>query len=163
MLKNVHVLAPVVVALLVLSGCESAPPKKAEPPVEIPVQPPPPEPPPPPTSRAERIEAEPTATNDNAALTAVERRFAEGLAQYNDGNYPDAIRIFREPVFSRAWPELQIKSLKYLAFSYCVNNNANQCRATFLQLLKIDPAFELSNAESGHPVWGQRSSRQKPT
>lgn len=155
MFKKAIALTPAMAAVWFLAGCESVPPKPAEPePAHASTAVAEPEPPVAPSTRAERIEAEPSETSENAALTDVERRFAEGLGKYNDGSYADAIRIFREPVFKRAWPELQIKSLKYLAFSYCVNNNVNQCRATFVQLLRVDPAFELSSAESGHPGWG---------
>ncbi|QIL80307.1 TssQ family T6SS-associated lipoprotein [Diaphorobacter sp. HDW4A] len=153
MSKRIYFLAPLMVAVLAVTGCDTAP-KKVEPPPPPPVQAVEPEPVAPPASRAERVEAEPTATNNTEALTGVERRFAEGLNQYNDGNYPNAIRIFREPIFSRAWPELQVKSLKYLAFSFCLNNNPGQCRSTFVQLLKLKPDFDLSEAESGHPGWG---------
>jgi len=89
----------------------------------------------------------------NPGLTAVERRFSQGLAMYNDGRYDNAIKIFREPVFSRAWPELRVRSLKYMAFSYCVTGKAPQCQKSFEDILKIDGSFELSSAEQGHPLW----------
>jgi len=106
----------------------------------------------PPESRAAQISSD-TPTS-NTGVTAVERRFAEGLSKYNDGQYSESIRIFRESIFKRAWPELQVRSLKYLAFSYCVNNNANQCKRTFAELIKIEPNFDLNDAERGHPLWG---------
>lgn len=105
-----------------------------------------------PESRAAQIYSD--TDTANTGVTAVERRFAEGLSKYNDGLYSDAIKIFREPIFKRAWPELQVRSLKYLAFSYCVNNNASQCKRTFSELIKIEPHFDLNDAERGHPLWG---------
>ncbi|MCS4292944.1 Flp pilus assembly protein TadD [Comamonas sp. BIGb0152] len=105
--------------------------------------------PPPPESRAAQVSDQVNTTG----LTAVERRFSEGLALYNDGRYANAIRIFREPVFTRAWPELRMRSLKYLAFSYCVTGKAAQCQKSFEEILKLDAAFELSSAEQGHPLW----------
>ena len=153
MSKKLVLLAQAAAVVMVLSACGTTPPpKQPAPPVqEKPVEA---EPAPQVGSRAELVEAEPTTTTKVENLTEVERRFAEGMNEYNDGNYPNAIRIFREPVFSRAWPELRIRSLKYLAFSYCVANNAPQCRRTFDQIFKLDPTFQLSSAESGHPIWG---------
>lgn len=162
MSKRILILAQAVAMVAVLAACDTTPSaKKVEPPPPA-VTEPEPEPAPPPASRAEQMEAEPTATSTPTEnLTEVERRFAEGLNQYNDGNYPNAIRIFREPIFARSWPELRIRALKYLAFSYCVNNNVQQCRATFVQLLKVNPEFDLSSAESGHPVWGPAFKQAK--
>lgn len=103
-------------------------------------------------SRASQISSN---TNDpSMGVTAVERRFAEALSKYNDGNYAESIKIFNEPIFKRAWPELQVRSLKYLAFSYCVSNSASQCKKTFADIFKIDPNFDLNDAERGHPLWG---------
>lgn len=108
-------------------------------------------PPPPPESRAAQVSDQ--VDTSNTTLTAVERRFSEGLALYNDGRYADAIKIFREPVFTRAWPELRMRSLKYLAFSYCVTEKAQQCQQSFEEVFKLDASFELSSAERGHPLW----------
>lgn len=103
--------------------------------------------------RADAVDAAASA-QPTENLTEVERRFIEGLNRYNDGNYPAAIRLFREQAFKRSWPELQIRSMKYLAFSYCVTKATVQCQATFAEILKLDPGFELTEAEAGHPIWG---------
>lgn len=164
MSKRLIFLTPLVATVAVLSACGTT--ESAAPPPPAPVQAPQPQPdpePPAPVSLAERLETEPTAvtSSSNENLTSIERRFAEGLNQYNDGNYAAAIRIFREPVFSRSWPELQVRALKYLAFSYCVTNNVSACRRTFVQLFKVNPDFELSDAESGHPIWGPAFKQAK--
>lgn len=106
-------------------------------------------------SRADSVGAE--LENEvilQGSTTLVERRFLDGLNRYNEGNYQGAIRIFREPLFDRAWPELRIRVLKYLAFSLCVTNNVPQCRNAFGQALTLNPEFNLTPAESGHPIWG---------
>lgn len=105
----------------------------------------------PPESRAAQVSDQ--VDTANTSLTAVERRFSEGLAMYNDGRYDNAIKVFREPVFTRAWPELRVRSLKYMAFSYCVTGKAPQCQKSFEDILKLDASFELSSAEQGHPLW----------
>ena len=106
-------------------------------------------------SLAEQVEAGSTmsgANLGNAPLVA--RRFADGVAFYNDGKFANAIRVFREPVFDRAWPELRVRSLRYLAFSYCVSDQLPQCRKSFAEILKLQPDFTLTAAERGHPIWG---------
>lgn len=140
-------------AAIALTACTTNEAKKdrdGKPAVTIaPVEPAPPKPA---ESRAAQItnEVDPSDLN----LTAVERKFADGLAKYNDGNFAEAIKVFKDPGFDRAWPELRYRSMKYLAFSYCVNGNAMQCKKTFLDLLKLEPSFDLSSAERGHPLWG---------
>lgn len=137
-------------ASLVLTACASNEPKR---PVETkPVVVAPMEMPKPPESRAAQISNETDLSN--GGLTSVEKRFAEGLAKYNEGNFAESIKIFKEPMFERAWPELRIRAHKYLAFSYCVSGNALQCKKTFVEILKSSPEFELTSAESGHPLWG---------
>lgn len=106
--------------------------------------------PPPPESRASQVSDQ--IDTSSPGLTAVERRFSQGLAMYNDGRYDNAIKVFREPVFTRAWPELRVRALKYMAFSYCVTGKAPQCQKSFEDILKIDGSFELSSAEQGHPL-----------
>lgn len=106
---------------------------------------------PPPESRAAQVSDQ--LDSANPSLTAVERRFSEGLGMYNDGRYDNAIKVFRDPVFTRAWPELQLRSLKYMAFSYCVTGKVPQCQKSFEDILKIDASFELSSTEQGHPLW----------
>ena len=139
-------------ASIAVAACSTNEAKKdgdAKPAVTIAPEPTPPKPP---ESRAAQItnEVDPTDTN----LTSVERRFADGLAKYNDGNFAEAIKVFKEPSFDRAWPELRYRSMKYLAFSYCVSGNGVQCKKTFVDLLKLEPSFDLSSAERGHPLWG---------
>ena len=136
---------------LVLSACANNEPKKETPPpvvVVAPVEPPTK----PPESRAAQISNETDLSS--GSFTAVERRFADGLAKYDEGNFAESIRIFKEPSFERAWPELRLRALKYLAFSYCVSGNPAPCKKAFAEILRIEPSFELASAERGHPLWG---------
>ena len=154
---RITLLACAVLAAGTLTACETLSElglgrSQPEPVAQAPAKPEVPETPP---TRADAVEV---SSNSSAPapenLTEAERKFAEGLSQYNDGNYAAAIRALRDPSLKRAWPELQTRSLKYLAFSYCVTKSVAQCRATFGEILKLDPEFELSDAEVGHPSWG---------
>jgi hypothetical protein len=101
-------------------------------------------------SEAESI----TGDNPSQYALPVERVFAEGLALYDKGEYAAAIRKFRSYELSRAWPELHVRALKYLAFSYCVTNKLLACQKAFYDALQIDPKFDLKPSEKGHPIWG---------
>jgi hypothetical protein len=49
----------------------------------------------------------------------------------------------------------QVKALKYIAFSHCVENRRKPCRQHFDMALALDPTFQLTEAEKGHPIWGR--------
>jgi hypothetical protein len=84
-----------------------------------------------------------------------ERIFAEGLELYDNGEYTAAIKKFRSPEITKAWPELRVRALKYLAFSYCVTDKLQACQQTFYDAIQIDPKFKLKPSEMSHPIWGQ--------
>ncbi len=43
--------------------------------------------------------------------------------------------------------------MKNVAFSQCLKERFRECRAAFLKIYDIDPAFDLTPAEAGHPSW----------
>jgi len=80
---------------------------------------------------------------------------ALGLRQYQAGDYDDATKnlsasldhgLLSKPDQSRA--------RKNLAFIYCITGHEPQCRDEFRKAMEIDPGFDLTPAEAGHPVWG---------
>ena len=48
----------------------------------------------------------------------------------------------------------QVIAHKYLAFIYCTSHRKKLCHHEFREALKADPAFSLTRAEAGHPMWG---------
>jgi hypothetical protein len=76
------------------------------------------------------------------------------LGLYENGKYAAAIKKFRSPALAKTWPELRVRTLKYLAFSYCVSNKLQACQQAFYDAMQIDPKFELQPSEEGHPIWG---------
>lgn len=80
---------------------------------------------------------------------------AQGIEHYNAGRSPEALRSLTAALdhgqLSR--PE-QGTARKYLAFIYCTSGREPQCRDEFRKGLEIDPGFDLSVAEAGHPGWG---------
>ena len=126
---------------------ESEAPRRAAPPAERP-RPAPPAPapaalPPAPDDRA-------SPADDHAAQTS-QAIYAEGLRLYRAGQYDDAIARFAAV---QSPPSLRVQALKHTAFGYCVTNRLPLCQRAFQDALALSPAFRLTKAEQGHPVWG---------
>jgi tetratricopeptide (TPR) repeat protein len=79
----------------------------------------------------------------------------QGIDQYNAGKFADAARSFDTALEhgQLTRPE-QGRVRKHLAFIHCVSGREAQCRDEFRKALEIDPNFDLSPAEAGHPIWG---------
>lgn len=79
----------------------------------------------------------------------------QGIDQYNAGRFAEAARSFDAALQhgQLTRPE-QGRVRKHLAFIHCVSGREPQCRDEFRKALEIDPNFDLSPAEAGHPIWG---------
>ncbi|MEO7252857.1 MAG: TssQ family T6SS-associated lipoprotein [Casimicrobium sp.] len=140
-----------------LAACATTPPP---PPVNYPAPPPPvavaprppapvvpaPTPPPPP--------AVDVSANETALSTAIEA--------YDRGDYALATRLLT-PLSNDATlsVEQHLRALKTLAFSQCSTNAITACRGTFERAFRVDPTFDLSPAERGHPYWGPQFIRAR--
>lgn len=81
--------------------------------------------------------------------------FASGLRQYEAGSYDDALKSLNTSLDHGLLPRPeQATARKYLAFIHCVSSRAQQCREEFRKAMEIDPKFDLTTAEAGHPAWG---------
>ncbi|MFA5371163.1 MAG: TssQ family T6SS-associated lipoprotein [Sideroxydans sp.] len=79
----------------------------------------------------------------------------KGIKDYEEGNYissMNALQKVLEEKYSLQGDKLT--SYKYLAFIHCISGRENLCKEYFGKVLQIDPAFDLSPAEAGHPLWG---------
>jgi tetratricopeptide (TPR) repeat protein len=80
---------------------------------------------------------------------------AQGIEQYNAGRSAEALRSLNAALdHGQLTRTEQGSARKYLAFIHCASGREAQCRDEFRKALEIDPAFELSVAEAGHPIWG---------
>ncbi|UCE30806.1 MAG: TssQ family T6SS-associated lipoprotein [Burkholderiales bacterium] len=79
-----------------------------------------------------------------------------GATLYDRGDFERAIRSLgsAEPIWQSNEPLVKIAAHKLMAFSACALGRRQACRDAFDALLKIDPGFELTPAEAGHPIWG---------
>ena len=81
--------------------------------------------------------------------------FASGLRQYEAGSYEDALKSLTVSLDHGLLPRTeQATARKHLAFIHCVSSRDQQCREEFRKAMEIDPKFELTTAEAGHPIWG---------
>jgi Tfp pilus assembly protein PilF len=78
----------------------------------------------------------------------------EGIHQYEEGNYRVAARRLQFGLEEGLSRENRVLAHKYLAFIACVSGQQLTCREEFEIAFYLDPAFELSAAEVGHPIWG---------
>lgn len=97
-----------------------------------------------------------------AARVASENALADIIAQYDSGDYNGVIKRVSGPNEIRSEDrDLQIRAMKYMAFSYCVTNRQTLCRQQFDKILKLDSTFDLAPGEKGHPQWQAAFDRVK--
>ncbi len=86
----------------------------------------------------------------------------EGIALYEKGDYNAALkRLAVANELASDNKTIQLTSLKYMAFSYCVTSRQTLCKQQFDKAFKINPAFDLAQGEKGHPLWGPMFQRAK--
>jgi Tfp pilus assembly protein PilF len=89
------------------------------------------------------------------ATGEAEKTLLAGIAHYEDGNYGPAARDLRRALdLGLKFTSDAVQAHKHLAFIHCVSGRPTSCRNAFDAALKLNPRFELSKAEAGHPMWG---------
>ena len=84
-----------------------------------------------------------------------ERALMGAMRAYDDADYPTVERQANEAMKLGLRSSRDIATAhKLRAFVYCTSNRIDACEAEFRAARAADPAFELSHAEAGHPVWG---------
>jgi Tfp pilus assembly protein PilF len=84
-----------------------------------------------------------------------ERSLFEGMRAYDDGQYAQAEAALRKALAENLQsPRDRATAHKLLAFITCTSERLADCEAAFRAARAADPAFALSRAEAGHPVWG---------
>jgi tetratricopeptide (TPR) repeat protein len=89
-----------------------------------------------------------------APLTKAEQLLANGMLKYDAGEFPDALKLLEEATKEGLKEKSdQVKAMKHTAFCLCLMNRYPACRAQFVKIYDVDPDFDLSPAEAGHPSW----------
>ncbi len=92
---------------------------------------------------------------DKFALRKAEQDLSAGIRAYEDGDYKSAPRLLQSALDNGLLLRSdKVAAHKYLAFMHCAQSREKPCRDEFRMALALDPDFELSAAESGHPGWG---------
>lgn len=92
---------------------------------------------------------------DQITPRQAERNLYAGIRAYEEGEYRTATSRLQQALDDGlAFTVDQATAYKYLAFVHCATGRTAQCRAEFEKAFAVDPAFELTKAEAGHPVWG---------
>lgn len=84
-----------------------------------------------------------------------ERALYEGLRAYDDSQYPQAEAALRRALAAGLHHARdRATAHKLLAFIQCTSDRLEACAADFRAARLADPAFALTRAEAGHPLWG---------
>jgi Tfp pilus assembly protein PilF len=87
-----------------------------------------------------------------------------GVQNYEEGNYIASVEALNDVLQTKlADTDDKVTAYKYLAFIHCVSGRERMCYEAFRNALQLNPKFELTPAEAGHPVWGPvfRSAKAK--
>jgi tetratricopeptide (TPR) repeat protein len=87
-------------------------------------------------------------------LAKAEQMLSEGMVKYDAGDYP-ASRLLIESALREGLKakEDQVRAMKHLAFTLCLENKIRECRTAFVKIYEVDAKFDLTPAEAGHPSW----------
>jgi tetratricopeptide (TPR) repeat protein len=89
-----------------------------------------------------------------ASLGKAEKMLADGLLKYDAGEYEDSLKLL-EGALKEGLKEKadQVRAMKHVAFNLCLKNRWRDCREAFMRIYDVDPEFDLTPAEAGHPSW----------
>ena len=84
-----------------------------------------------------------------------ERALVEGIRAYDDGSCTAAESALRRALDSGLNSGRdRATAHELLAFITCTSERRVECEDAFRAARSADPAFALSRAETGHPLWG---------
>jgi len=102
---------------------------------------------------AEREAAESRRTNI-LPLGKAEQTLQDGLVKYDSGDYDAALRLLEQSLKEGLKDKNdQVRAMKFVAFSNCLKERYATCRASFIKIYEVNPDFDLTPAEAGHPSW----------
>jgi len=88
------------------------------------------------------------------SLPKAEQMLNDGMVKYDAGDYPAANTLYasalKEGLKSK---EDQVRAMKQMAFTLCLMEKFRECRAEFVKIYDVEPKFDLTPAEAGHPSW----------
>ncbi|MHB1085797.1 MAG: TssQ family T6SS-associated lipoprotein [Thiobacillus sp.] len=92
---------------------------------------------------------------DKLAPRQAEQDLSAGIRAYEDGDYKNSAQLLQNALNADLFiTSDKVAAHKYLAFMHCAQSREKACRSEFRKALELNPDFELTPAESGHPLWG---------
>ena len=83
-----------------------------------------------------------------------ESLLADGLVKYDAGEFDPAHKLLQAALTEGLKDKAdQVKAMKYSAFCTCLLAHYRECRNEFVKIYDVDPNFDLTPAEAGHPSW----------
>jgi hypothetical protein len=83
-----------------------------------------------------------------------EATLQDGLIKYDSGDYVSAARLLQASLNEGLeGKELRVRAMKHIAFSLCLQEKWRDCREAFVKIYDVEPEFDLTPAEAGHPSW----------
>jgi len=112
---------------------------------------------------AER-EAAKTVSGQVQPASKAQQMLADGMVKYDAGEYAGA-RTLLDAALTEGLKDKanQVKAMKYIAFTDCLQKRYKECRAEFIRIYDVDPNFDLTPAEAGHPSWTHTFAAAKAT
>jgi hypothetical protein len=100
--------------------------------------------------------SKPTEPAAKAPVAAGDAALADGLKAYQAGQFKQAeAQLTAALKAGLTAPADIVAAQKHLAFIYCTSKRDTPCAAAFKAAKAADPAFALSKAEAGHPMWAR--------
>ena len=95
-------------------------------------------------------------------LAKAEQMLSDAIVKYDAGDYPASQTLLeaalKEGLKSK---EDQVRAIKHVAFTLCLQNKITACRAEFVKIYEVDANFDLAPAEAGHPSWAKTFTAAK--
>jgi len=83
-----------------------------------------------------------------------EQLLADGMVKYDAGEYAEAYKVLESALKEGLKDKAdQVKAMKTMAFTLCLRDRFRECRNEFIKIYDVDPNFDLTPAEAGHPSW----------
>jgi tetratricopeptide (TPR) repeat protein len=102
----------------------------------------------------EREAAQGRRTTSFIPLGKAEQMLADGVVKYDAGDFAAARKLL-EGAQKEGLKEKtdKVRAMKYTAFTLCLDAKYHDCRAEFMKIYEVEPNFDLTPAEAGHPSW----------
>jgi tetratricopeptide (TPR) repeat protein len=95
-------------------------------------------------------------------VNKAEQLLQDGLVKYDTGDYDAALKTLESALKEGLKDKSeQVRAMKFVAFSLCLKERWLDCRTAFVKIYEVNPDFDLTPAEAGHPSWTKTFAQAK--